>query len=447
MAIIQFPEGFRWGAATASYQIEGAYNEDGRGMSIWDTFCRTPGKVRNGDNGDVACDSYHRYEEDIELIKGLGVSVYRFSTAWPRIIPDGDGEINPKGLAFYHKFIDKLLEAGIEPYVTLYHWDLPQALQDKGGWANRATIDAFVRYCEVMFKEFQGKVKNWITLNEPWCSSFLSNYIGEHAPGFKSLQLGVDTAHHQMVAHGKAVKRFRELGIEGQIGYAPNVAWRVPYSNSPEDERAARLTMAFQNEWFMDPVFKGEYPADLVEIFEKNGAVLHIEPGDMELIAQPIDFMGINFYSGNVVRHKEGAGEFNVEYVDLGHDRTEMGWPIMPDGLSGILLKIKNDYGDIPLFITENGACYGEEPVEGRVRDERRILYLRRHITEINRAIASGVNLQGYFVWSLLDNFEWAFGYEKRFGLIHVNYNTLVRTPKDSYYWYRNVARNNWLEV
>jgi beta-glucosidase len=448
LANIEFPQGFIWGSATASYQIEGAYDEDGRGMSIWDTFSRIPGKVKNGDNGDIACDSYHRYEEDIAIIKELGVSSYRFSIAWPRIVPDGDGAINRLGIAYYHTFIDKLIEAGIEPYLTLYHWDLPQALQDKGGWANRATIDAFVRYSEILFNEFHGKVKYWFTINEPWCASFLGHTIGEHAPGSKDLQLGVDTAHHLLVAHGKTVKAFRSLGYDGQIGYAPNISWKEPYSTKQEDVDAAWRERAYFVEWFMDPVFKGAYPQPLVELFKRHGAELHIEPGDMELISQPMDFMGINYYSGSVARYKQGAGMFESEFVDLGHDRTEMGWPIFSKGFYDCLMYVKNLYGDIPLFITENGACYGNEPDEdGRVRDDLRIDYLRSHITEVNRAIQSGVNLKGYFTWSLMDNFEWAFGYEKRFGLVHVDFETLVRTKKDSYYWFQKVATSNGLDV
>lgn len=448
MAIIQFPKGFKWGAATASYQIEGAWNEDGRGLSIWDTFSRTPGRVKNGDNGNVACDSYHRYEEDIALIKDLGVSAYRFSTAWPRIIPDGDGEINPKGLRFYHKFVDRLLEAGVEPYITLYHWDLPQALEDKGGWANRATIDAFVRYAEIMFKEFGGKVKNWLTLNEPWCVSFLSNFIGVHAPGNKNLQLAVDIAHNLLVAHGKAVQKFRELGIQGNIGFAPNVTWLDPYSsNNQADLDAAARERAWFVEWFFDPVFKGEYPQFMVDWLRSKGAELRIQPGDMETINQPIDILGINYYTGNVVRHNAGSGLFDSEFIELGYDRTDINWPIYSEGFNNVLQFISSRYGNIPLYITENGACYNDEPHDGRVRDDRRIAYLRQHITQMHRAIASGVNLQGYFTWSLMDNFEWAEGYGMRFGLIHVDYNTLVRTPKDSYFWYKKIACNNWLEV
>lgn len=448
MAIIQFPQGFKWGAATAAYQIEGAYREDGRGLSIWDTFSRIPGKVKNGDTGDVACDSYHRYPEDIELMKKLGIGAYRFSVSWPRVIPDGSGEINSKGLAYYRDFVDRLLDAGIEPYCTLYHWDLPQALQDKGGWANRETIDAFVRYAEVMFETFNGKIKHWITLNEPWCVSFLSNYLGVHAPGNRDLQLAVNIGHHLLVAHGKTVKRFRELGIAGQIGYAPNVTWIDPYSRSnPDDIAAADRERAWFVEWFMDPVFKGTYPDFMVDWFKRKGAELHLQPGDMETIREPIDFMGINYYTGHVVRHAQGGGLFDSETIDLGYTRTDIGWPIYPEGFNNVLQFIANRYGQIPLYITENGACYNHEPENGRVKDQERIDYLRKHLIQLNRALASGVNLKGYFVWSLLDNFEWAEGYSMRFGIVHVDYNTLERTPKDSFYWYKQIARNNWFEV
>jgi beta-glucosidase len=448
MAIVQFPEGFRWGAATASYQIEGAYNEGGRGPSIWDTFCSTPGKIKDGDNGNIACDSYHRYEEDIAIMKNLGITVYRFSVAWPRIVPDGDGAINEEGLAYYHRFVDKLLEAGIEPYCTLYHWDLPQALEDQGGWNNRKTVDAFVRYSEIMFKEFNGKIKQWITLNEPWCSSFLSNYLGAHAPGNRNLQLAVDIAHHLLVAHGLTVKSYRKLGYDGLIGYAPNVTWLDPYSSdNQQDIDAARREIAWFVEWFFDPIFKGEYPAFMVDWFKTKGIELHILPGDMEAISQPIDFLGINYYTGHVCRYKQGGGLFDSELIELGYERTDIGWPIYSEGFNNVLQYITKRYGAIPMYITENGACYNDEPVNGRVQDTGRIEYLKKHITQVNRAIASGVNMKGYFTWSLLDNFEWAEGYTMRFGLVHVDYNSLVRTPKDSFYWYKKVIGNNWYEV
>jgi beta-glucosidase len=286
MPKIRFPDDFKWGAATASYQVEGAYNEDGRGLSIWDTFCRTPGKVLGGDNGDVACDSYHRYEEDIALMKELGIDMYRFSIAWPRIFPHGTGEVNQKGLDFYVRFVNTLLANGIEPVCTLYHWDLPQALQDQGGWANRATIDAFVGYAEVVFKALSGKINKWLTINEPWCVSFLSNFLGIHAPGNRDLQLAIDVAHHLLVAHGKTVRKFRELGLEGEIGYAPNVTWLEPYSNRPEDVEACKRATGWFVEWFFDPVFKGRYPEFLVEWFSARGAEVPIDDGGMEIISE-----------------------------------------------------------------------------------------------------------------------------------------------------------------
>lgn len=447
MAIIQFPENMKWGTATASYQIEGATNEDGRGLSIWDTFSKTPGKVLNGDNGDVACDSYHRYEEDVQIMKELGIDVYRFSVAWPRIFPHGTGEINQAGLDYYHRLVDALLEAGIEPMCTLYHWDLPQALEDKGGWNNRDTIDAFVKYAEVMFKEFSGKINYWITLNEPWCISFLSNYIGLHAPGNKDLQLATQISHHLLVAHGKTVKKFREIGIEGNIGFAPNTTWLHPYSNKQEDIDACRREVAWYIEWFMDPVFKGEYPDFMVEWFEKKGVNLVIEEGDLDTINQPIDFLGINYYTGHVARYKENEGLLDWEMVEMGYERTDIGWPVYPEGFYNVLTHITERYGNVPIYITENGSCYNQEPsADGRVYDTGRIKYLQQHLTALDRAIKSGVNVQGYLTWSLMDNFEWAEGYSKRFGIVHVNYRTLERTKKDSYYWFKQTIANKWFE-
>ncbi|WAA11340.1 GH1 family beta-glucosidase [Fervidibacillus albus] len=446
MAIIQFPKDFLWGAATASYQVEGAANEDGRKPSIWDTFSRTPGKIKNGDHGDVACDSYHRYEEDIEIMADLGINVYRFSVAWPRVIPDGVGEVNERGLDFYRRFIDKLLDAGIEPILTLYHWDLPQALHDQGGWANRATVDAFVKYAEVLFKEFDGKVKYWLTINEPWCVSFLSNFIGEHAPGNRDLNLALQISHHLLLAHGKTVQRFREIGISGKIGYAPNVEWKEPFSNRKEDIEASRREVGFLLDWFFDPVFKGQYPKFLVDWFNEKGGTFEIKEGDMEIINERIDFLGINFYTGSYSRYKKGHGFFDSENVDIGFAKTDINWNIFPDGFYKVLLEIKNKYGDIPIVITENGACYNNEPEFGRVKDTGRIKYFQSHLASLRRAMDSGVNIKGYCVWSLLDNFEWAHGYSMRFGIVHVDFRTLDRTKKDSFYWYKQLIRNGWYE-
>lgn len=447
MAIIQFPEGFKFGTATASYQIEGAVKEDGRGPSIWDTFSHTPGKVMNGDNGDVATDSYHRYEEDIEIMKDLGIDVYRFSVAWPRIFPKGRGEVNEKGLDFYHKLVDKLLDYGIEPMCTLYHWDLPQALQDEGGWDNRDTIDAFVDYATLMFEEFSGKIKYWVTLNEPWCTSFLGNYIGTHAPGNTDLQLATTISHHLLIAHGRAVKKFRELGIEGEIGYAPNTTWLEPFSTEQEDIDACRREVGHFVEWFMDPVFKGSYPQFMVDWFKKKGVTVPIQEGDLKEIHQPIDFLGINYYTGHVGRYKENSGLFHSEGIDMGYERTDIGWPVYPEGFYQVLTYITESYGRVPIYITENGSCSNEELEDGRVRDERRINYLKQHLTSLRRSMDSGVNVKGYLIWSLLDNFEWAEGYSKRFGIVFVNYRTQERIKKDSFYWYKQMIGNHFFEI
>ncbi|MFC4388735.1 GH1 family beta-glucosidase [Gracilibacillus marinus] len=446
MTIIEFPKDMKWGAATASYQIEGAVNEGGRGVSIWDTFSKTPGNVVNGDNGDVACDSYHRYKEDVQIMKELGIKVYRFSVAWPRIFPNGTGEVNKEGLEYYHNLIDELLANDIEPMCTLYHWDLPQILQDKGGWGNRETIDAFVAYAEVMFKEFSGKIKQWITLNEPWCISFLSNYIGVHAPGNKDLQLATQISHHLLVAHGKTVQKFRDLNVDGEIGIAPNTTWLEPYSNRQQDIDACNREIAWYLEWFMDPVFKGSYPQFMLDWFANKGVHLEIEDGDMEVIHQPIDFIGINYYTGHVARYKENESLLDWELVELNYERTDIGWPIFPEGFYKVLCRIKDNYGDVPIYITENGSCYNNEVENGRVKDVGRISYLEQHLTALHRAISSGVNIKGYLTWSLMDNFEWAEGYTMRFGIVHVNYRTLERTKKDSYYWFKQTIANNWFE-
>ncbi|MBF0707798.1 beta-glucosidase [Alkalihalobacillus hwajinpoensis] len=447
MAIIQFPNDMKWGAATAAYQIEGAVDEGGRGQSIWDTFSHTPGNVKNGDNGDVACDSYHRYEEDIALMKELGIEMYRFSVSWPRIFPNGTGKVNEEGLQYYHRFVDALLDQGIEPMCTLYHWDLPQALQDKGGWASRETTDAFADYAELMFNEFNGKIKHWITINEPWCVSFLSNFIGVHAPGNQDLQLASTISHHLLLAHGKAVTRFRELEMEGNIGYAPNLEWNEPYSNKQEDIDACNRGMGWFIEWFFDPVFKGRYPEFMLNWFEKKGVSLTIEDGDLDVISQPIDFVGINYYTGSVGRYKENEELFDLEKIDIGYNKTDIGWNVYGEGFYKVLSKLKDQYGDVPIYITENGACYNDGVEDGQVKDERRIEYLKQHLTSLSRSIEAGVNIKGYLTWSLLDNFEWAEGYDKRFGLVHVNFRTLERTKKDSYYWYKQTIDNGWFDM
>ncbi|GIP20197.1 GH1 family beta-glucosidase [Paenibacillus sp. J22TS3] len=448
MAKISFPNDFLWGSATSSYQIEGATREDQRGESIWDVFSRTPGKVFNGDTGDTACDSYHRYKEDVALLKQLGAKVYRFSIAWPRIYPHGVGEVNPLGLEYYHRLVDELLANGIEPMCTLYHWDLPQALQDKGGWNSRATIEAFVRYAETMFKSFDGKIKKWITFNEPWCISFLSNELGDHAPGNKDFQLALNVAHHIMVAHGETVKAFRQLGISGEIGYAPNTEWFEPFSRQEADVEAAARRLEYFNNWFFDPVFKGEYPQRTLNWYKAKGYEPPVEPGDMETIRQPIDFLGINYYTGGIGRHNPEAGLLEFEPLSGALDQTDFEWNIYPQGFLSVLEWVNDRYGSIPIYITENGAYYestlGED---GEHHDPKRISYLQKHLFQLSRAIESGIQVKGYMLWSLMDNFEWAFGYSKPFGLVHVDFTTFKRTPKDSYYWYQNVIVSDGFEV
>ncbi|WP_416147394.1 GH1 family beta-glucosidase [Salipaludibacillus sp. HK11] len=446
MSMFQFPSDFKWGTATASYQIEGGYNTDGRGMSIWDTFSRKPGNVFRGDTGDVACDSYYRYQEDIALLKELGVTTYRFSVSWSRIFPNGTGEVNQKGLDYYHRLVDGLIENGIEPFCTLYHWDLPQALEDKGGWNNRETIDAYVCYAKTMFREFDGKISSWITLNEPWCASYLSNYLGIHAPGNKNLQLATNIAHHMLVAHGRTVKEYRDSGYRGEIGIAPNMTWAIPYTSSPEDKAACLRNIAWTGDWFTDPIYFKKYPRNLLDWFEKEGVKVPVEEGDMDVISQPIDFLGINYYAASVNRFNEGAGLLQSEEVDMGFERTDIGWPIEAKGLYESLHYLKEKYGDIAVYITENGACINDEPVNGRVYDERRANYIKQHLIQIHRSIADGINVKGYMAWSLLDNFEWAEGYSKRFGLVFVNFRTLERTKKDSFYYYQRIAKNGWFE-
>ncbi|WP_028782175.1 GH1 family beta-glucosidase [Thalassobacillus devorans] len=447
MTNIQFPDTLKWGAATASYQIEGAADEGGRSPSIWDVFSHTPGKVKNGDTGDHACNSYHLYKEDVQLLRELGIDQYRFSISWSRVIPDGTGQLNKEGITYYRNLIQELIDNGIEPMITLYHWDLPQALQEAGGWEVREIVEAFQSYAETMFQEFGNKVKKWLTINEPWCASFLSNYLGIHAPGKTNLQTAVDVSHHLLLAHGKAVQSFRKIIPDGEIGYAPNVGWLEPYSPNQADVDACRRSMMWQKEWFMDPVFKGTYPETLVQLFAEHNAKLNVEEGDLAIISEPVDFMGINYYTGSLGRFKKGEGLFQVEEIPLDERRTDIDWPIYADGFYKVLTDIHQTYGDVPIYITENGACYNHGVEDGRVHDKDRIEYLKQHLTALHRALEAGVPIAGYIVWSLLDNFEWAEGYEKRFGIIHVNYATFERTKKDSYYWYKETVKNQGFHV
>jgi beta-glucosidase len=450
MATFRFPDNFLWGTATSSYQIEGAPQEDGKGESIWDRFSHTPGKVIDGSNGDVACDHYHRWADDIGLMKSLGLKAYRFSIAWPRILPNGTGDVNQAGLDFYSRLVDGLLEAGIIPFATLYHWDLPQVLQDRGGWPARATVDAFVEYADVISRALGDRVKNWITHNEPWCVSFLSHQIGEHAPGWKdNWGAAFRAAHHVLLSHGRAVPVIRGNSAGSEVGITLNFTVAEPATRSGPDQVAARWADGYSNRWFVDPVYGRGYPADMVEAFTQGGLMPNgldfVEPGDMATISVPTDFLGVNYYTREVVK----AQSEEMPLPDSAREaatlpRTEMDWEVYPKGLYNLLCRLYFDYNMPKLYITENGCSYGDGPdAEGRVHDARRTDYLRQHFLAAHRAMLAGVPLDGYFVWSFLDNFEWAKGYQQRFGIVWVDYATQERILKDSALWYKDVIAAN----
>jgi beta-glucosidase len=443
----QLPKDFIWGTATSSYQIEGAVKEDGRGETIWDRFCRIPGKVLNKENGDIACDHYHLYEDDVLLMKSLGIQSYRFSAAWSRIFPEGTGNPNPKGLDFYKRLINKLLENEIEPFITLYHWDLPQLLQDKGGWINRDTADYFTDYASYLFKELGDVVHKWGTHNEPWVVSYKGYSLGNAAPGYLDFRSHLKASHHLLFSHGKSVSAFRANGPSGgKIGITLNIEPAYPLVNDQECRDSARVKDGFSNRWFLDPVLKGFYPQDMVDIYSKFEDFKYIQKGDLETISAPMDFLGVNYYS--IATTKPGTegelGFLGVESVKTGKPQTFMGWEIEPKGLVDTLTRIKNDYGDIPIFITENGAAFDDqvEP-DVSINDEERRSYIEDHLRACKTAIDEGVNLKGYYLWSLMDNFEWRYGYSKRFGMVRVDYDTQKRTPKKSALWYKKVIEAN----
>jgi beta-glucosidase len=445
---VQFPPDFVWGAATAAYQIEGAWQEDGKGESIWDRFSHTPGKIQDGDTGDVACDHYHRWPEDIQLMQAIGVRAYRFSIAWPRVLPNGRGAINPAGLDFYSRLVDGLLGAGIQPFVTLYHWDLPQALEDQGGWPERATADAFAEYADVISRRLGDRVKHWATFNEPMVSALLGYQLGVHAPGRTEVRDNVYASHHLLLAHGKALPVLRANVPDAQVGIVLNLSMQEPASNSAYDQIAAHLSMAIANRWYIDPLMDRGYPAEAVEAYGVDMEDL-IQAGDMQTIAGPIDFLGINYYTRRIVRNDRVSEEKNDPVTHVAsNDLTEMGWEVYPQGLHDILTWVNDNYEIPALYVTENGAAYADVVApDGGVRDEQRIAYLRAHLAQAARAIQNGVPLKGYFAWSLMDNFEWGYGFSKRFGLIYVDYASLERTLKDSAYFYRDVIARNGLEI
>lgn len=430
-----FPSDFVWGTATAAYQIEGAWNQDGKGESIWDRFSHTPGKIMNGDTGDVACDHYHRYREDIALMRTLNLHAYRFSISWPRVLPSGAKIVNPKGLDFYDRLVDALLEAHIEPYATLYHWDLPQALQDIGGWGNRDIIARFADYASLIAKRLGDRVKNWTTLNEPWVVAFMGNRSGEHAPGLYDEKLALQVSHHLLVAHGAAVDAIRANATTSRVGIVLSLSPFESLHDTRDELAEAEMYWQKDGAWFLDPLFRGHYP---VTVLESYGALApEILPGDMAQIGRTLDFCGVNSYFRLVV-----GAEGRVP----GSEYTEMGWEVHAPALERLLLRLHRDYKMPPIYITENGAAFRDEiGADGRIHDVRRMHYLQKYLCAVSNSIAQGVDVRGYFLWSLLDNFEWAYGYGKRFGIVHVDYTTQKRTIKDSAKWYAQTIAENAL--
>ena len=446
-----FPENFLWGAATSAYQIEGAVDEDGRGRSIWDTFSHTAGKIDGGGTGDVACDHYHRWNDDLDLLASLGLTAYRFSLAWPRLFPNGAGAREPRGFAHYDRLIDGLLARGIEPVVTLYHWDLPQALEDRGGWRSRDTAERFAEYAAACFERYGDRVNWWLTVNEPWIVGLLGYLHGLHAPGYRDDVLGeVTVFHHLLLAHGRAVQELRRSGAVGRIGLAPNLMPHYPASESAEDEEAVRGSDGYVNRWFLDAVFRGAYPDDMRRRYEQHvGPLDFVLDGDLRTISEPLDYLGLNYYSPRWMQAVPGdtpwpwrvvvpTGTETTAGFTGGVPQTEAGTPIYARGLTDLLVRIRDDYGDVPIMITENGAVFAEP-----VHDDRRVAFIHDHVAAVHDALAQGVDVIGYCHWSLLDNFEWALGYAQRFGLVHVDYETQVRTVKDSGRYYARVAATN----
>ncbi|MEU3251178.1 GH1 family beta-glucosidase [Streptomyces sp. NPDC006997] len=451
-ATLRFPADFRWGTATAAYQIEGAATEDGRTPSIWDTFSRTPGKVRNGDTGDIAADHYHRVDEDVALLRRLGVTDYRFSVSWPRVQPTGRGPAVQKGLDFYRRLTDELRQAGIRPVATLYHWDLPQELEDAGGWPHRETAYRFADYAALMAEALGDRVATWTTLNEPWCAAFLGYGNGVHAPGRISALASLRAAHHFNLAHGLATRALRaELSAPAEVSLTLNLHVARAHTDAPEDVDAARRIDAVGNRIFLDPVFHGRLPDDLVRDTAPVTDWSFVADGDLRTAAAPLDSLGVNYYSpamvaaGTSESPSPWAGaEQHVRFVPVPGPRTAMDWPVDADGLHELLVRLRRDLPGTPLLVTENGAAYDDyaDP-SGEVKDPERVAYLRSHLAAVHRAIEDGVDVRGYFLWSLLDNFEWAYGYSKRFGIVHVDFATQRRTLKSSARWYADVITEN----
>jgi beta-glucosidase len=431
-----FPSDFVWGVATSAFQIEGAAADDGKGPSVWDSFCRKPGVIADSSDGQMACDHYHRWSEDLDLITSLGVGAYRFSVSWPRVRPGGSGAWNAKGMDFYERLVDGLLARGVTPYLTLNHWDLPEELQAKGGWADRDTVHRFVEYARGMAARLGDRVASITTHNEPWVMSVLGHESGIFAPGVKDRAAAMQVSHHLLLSHGLALQAMRAQGCTAKLGIVLNLAPLQPATDSPEDKAKTHLEDGLLLRWYMDPLFKGAYPQDVLTHLSADAP--HVQAGDMAAISTPMDYLGINYYSRGVV---SAAGPWDTK--NSGLPLTDMGWEIYPEGLTELLLRLHRDYAVPPLFVTENGCAMPDQLVAGQVQDSGRIDYIYRHIDAMAEAMRQGVRLDGYMVWSLMDNFEWAFGYEKRFGIVHVDYASQVRTLKHSALWYRDFLQQH----
>lgn len=446
----QFPNDFEWGTATASYQIEGAWNTDGKGECIWDRFSHTPGNIVDGSNGDVACDFFHNYKEDIALLKKLGIQVYRMSISWPRVIPNGIGEVNRKGVEFYRNVLQCLRDNGVKCALTIYHWDLPQKLQDKGGWGNREIVGWFEEYAKLLFREFGDLVDYWITLNEPICTAMNGHWHGEHAPGYHDFSLALQVTHHLLMSHGAAVKAYRSSGLTAPIGITLNMNYSYPLNpESSEDVEAAKRDLMHNNCLYGDPVYLGEYPKELFDYYASQNVTLpDIHEGDMELIKQPLDFFGLNNYQADFVKADQTEWPLNARLVHTGLDKTDANWQVTPEGFFDLLTWINKRYKPAKLIITENGAAGNDwVNIEGAVEDTNRIDFLRRYLIQVKRAIDEGVPVCGYYVWCFCDNFEWAWGMARRFGIVYVDYKTQKRIPKNSALWLSETIKNNGFEA
>ncbi len=445
MSTRHFPDGFLWGAATSAYQIEGAWNEDGKGEGIWDRFTHRVYNILEGDTGDVACDHYHRMSQDVALMKTLGLPSYSFSVSWPRVLPQGRGAVNEKGLDFYDQLVDNLLAANILPKVTLNHWDYPQALQDAGGWPNRDSVDWFVEYARMVFDRLADRVTLWVTHNEPWVIAFLGYALGLHAPGLCDYSQAYQAIHHLLLSHGKTVQLFRQGSYQGEIGIVLNLEGALPASQREADQAARQRVYEETASLFLDPLFNGHYPGMLFDWI--GGHQPRVQAGDLDLIKLPIDFLGVNYYRTEAISHATSGSLLKAEAAPLsapGWGQTEMGWGVNPAGLTATLLDVKERCGNLKVYITENGCAFRDTPDErGFVADWGRVNFLRAHLLAALDAIDAGVNLQGYYAWSLMDNFEWAKGYGPRFGLVRVDYDTGRRIPKQSARWYSEVISQN----